>query len=57
MYKAGELAQEMYFIIKGVGVIHSEKTDVILGILKKNDFFGESAIIEEKATVRNVSDL
>jgi CRP-like cAMP-binding protein len=51
IYTAGEVADEMYFIIKGVVEIRNEQ-DQVIAILKKGQSFGEKAVTEGRNSVR-----
>ena len=54
MIRQGELASDMYFIMKGeVSVVTS--TGVVLAKLGKYKHFGEMALIQETASVRSTS--
>ena len=52
--KQGELATEMFFLMKGEVLIVTED-GVTVATLKKYMHFGEMALIEKKASVRSVS--
>ena len=52
--KQGELAQEMFFILKGeVKVVSAE--GITVAVLKKFMYFGEMALIQKRASVRTSS--
>ncbi|KAL4495171.1 hypothetical protein ABPG72_007278 [Tetrahymena utriculariae] len=60
VFKKGEIATEMYFIIEGQATVMIEdefylKPSVILALLKEGDYFGEMAIVDLKLSVRGAS--
>ncbi len=52
--KQGELASDMYFIMKGEVRVVTE-SGVTLATLGKNKHFGEMALIQETSSVRSTS--
>ncbi|EAR89827.2 cation channel family protein (macronuclear) [Tetrahymena thermophila SB210] len=60
VFKKGEIATDMYFIIEGQATVMIEdefylKPPVILAELKEGDYFGEMAILDLKINVRGAS--
>ncbi|KAL4453422.1 hypothetical protein ABPG74_017629 [Tetrahymena malaccensis] len=60
VFKKGEIATEMYFIIEGQATVMIEdefylKPPIILAQLKEGDYFGEMAIVDLKISVRGAS--
>lgn len=55
VFKQGELAAEMYFIIEGEAVVLDEDGCIPVAILKKSNYFGEMGIINGEASVRSVN--
>ncbi len=55
VFKTGETAEEIYFVIEGRIVIVNEDEDKLYARLKKNDFFGEMAIINGQTSIRTVN--
>jgi len=54
VFKAGETAEEIYFVLEGRIVILNEEENKLYARLKKNDFFGEMAIITGQTSIRTV---
>lgn len=54
VYKAGETAEEVYFIIEGEVSILTENEEKQLAYLKQNDFFGEMSLLDSTAPIRKV---
>jgi CRP-like cAMP-binding protein len=52
--KQGELATEMFFIMKGEVRVLTE-AGITVATLTKNMHFGEMALIQDKVSVRNTS--
>jgi len=55
VFKSGELAEEVYFVIGGKISIIDEEHHREVAVLKKNDFFGEMAIVETETPLRTKS--
>lgn len=54
VFKQGELASEMYFILEGEAVVLDEEDSIPVAILKKGNYFGEMGIINGTANLRSV---
>lgn len=54
VYKNGETAEEVYFVMDGTIYVRNADDTKDLHSYKKNDFFGEVAIMHGKIGVRTV---
>lgn len=52
IFAAGDVAQRMYFIVKGAVEIRDQNNHV-LAVLEENDFFGDEAIFSETPRAYN----
>ena len=53
VFRSGEIASEMYFIVKGKAKLINENSKEYV-LLKKCDYFGEIGIISGTASIRKV---
>jgi len=54
VFRRGELASEMYFIIEGEAVVMDEDEIKTLAVLRKSNYFGEMGIMNGKPSLRSV---
>jgi len=54
VFKKGELASEMYFIIEGEAGVMEDDEKKPMVILKKSHYFGEMGIMNGKPSLRSV---
>jgi len=52
VFKKGDLADELYFILEGEAVVYDEDNKTISDTLTKNSMFGAKGVIELKPTTR-----
>ena len=55
VYRRGDIAEEIYFIIEGGAAVLDLDEEKIIDTLKKNDTFGEMEVIQMKAGTRSRS--
>lgn len=53
VFKKGEVASEMYFIIDGKAEVLAGN-GIVTEVLSKQDYFGQMGVIFGKSTIRNV---
>jgi len=54
VFKAGETAEEIFFIVDGEISITNPGDNKEIVCLKKNDFFGEMSLIDDSTIIRSV---
>lgn len=55
IFKAGEMIEEIYFILEGEVVILDDLNKKEIVHLKRNDFFGETIIADGTSSTKTVS--